>query len=268
MVESPKSIFITGAASGIGQATARLFAEQGWLVGIADLDRNGLDELSAEIGPDNCFSALLDVSDRTAYRKVFDNFAEQSGNRLDLLFNNAGIGGGQLFSQTGLDEIERIVGVNLMGVLNGIHIAHPLLKRTPGSLCFSTSSSSAIIGVAGLSIYSATKHAVKGLTESLSIEFHADNIRVADALPGQIDTAMMPKHMKEAAPDKGMWRLLPATAVADAVWSSYHDRGGKLHWYIPGDLESLEHIVAKDSTAARDASIKFFYSEAGKEQIK
>lgn len=258
MSEQGRFILITGAASGIGRATAERFAEKGWNVGLTDLDESGLDAVSAELGSSCCHAALLDVSDRDAFRRVIEAFGNQSGGRLDLLFNNAGVSGGRLFSQTAFSDIDQILAVNLAGVINGIHFAYPLLKNTPGSLCFTTSSSSAIFGVAGLSIYSATKHAVKGLTEALSIEFHDDDIRVADVLPGQIDTPMMPDEMREEAPPKGMWRLMPASAVAEAVWDSYHDGSGRLHWYVPEDLEKLERLVAEDPAPVRDASIKFF----------
>ncbi len=267
MNDERKSIFITGAASGIGRATARLFGGNGWFVGIADMNKDGLDALAAEIGPDNCFKVQLDVSDRAAYQTALDNFAGKTAGQLDVLFNNAGVGLGTLFSETDFSDIERMIQVNLMGVVIGIHTAYPMLKRTPNSLCFTTSSSSAIIGVPGLATYSATKHAVKGLTEAISVEFALDDIRAADTLPGQIDTAMMPDEMKEIAPDKGMWRLMPAEAVADAVWASYHVDQKKLHWYIPEELEKLEQIVAADSGAARDGSAKFFSAET-KEKVE
>ena len=263
MDQTRKVIFITGAASGIGRATARLFAGKGWFVGLTDINAGDLALLEAELGNENCYTAQLDVSDREAYQAVLREFSQQTAGRLDVLFNNAGIGDGTMFAETNFADIEKIIQVNLMGVLIGIHAAYPMLKNTPNSLCFSTSSSSAILGVAGLATYSATKHAVKGLTEALSIEFSRDDIRAAAALPGKIDTAMMPDELRKSAPEKGMWRIVPAEAVAEVVWASYHDTEGKLHWFIPEDLNKLQQFVAADVEAARDASIKFFFSEAG-----
>ena len=260
MNDNRKSIFITGAASGIGQSAARLFGGSGWFVGLADMKRDGLESLAADIGPTNYFMEQLDVSDRTAYLEVLERFSQKTDGNLDILFNNAGVGLGTLFGQTDFADIERMIQVNLMGVVTGIHAAYSMLKRTPGSLCFTTSSSSAIIGVPGLATYSATKHAVKGLTEALAVEFVLDDISVADALPGQIDTPMMPEELKQVAPEKGMWRLMPPESVAAAVWASYHDDRRKLHWYIPEDLEKLEKTVAADPAAARDGSAKFFGS--------
>ncbi len=258
MNKEQKSIFITGAASGIGRATARLFAGHGWYIGLNDVNEQGLEALASEIGPENCQVAILDVSNREQYQAVLKDFSAKTGGKLDLLFNNAGVGKGITFGESDFSDLKDMVNVNLMGVIIGIHAAYPMLKNTPNSLCFSTSSSSAIIGVAGLATYSATKHAIKGLTEALSVEFAQFGGRAADTLPGQIETGMLLDEMKEIAPKKGMWRLLPAEAVADAVWASYHDESGKLHWYVPDDLEKLENKVTTDIEAVRDGSIKFF----------
>jgi len=261
MNKEQKSIFITGAASGIGRATARLFASQGWYIGLNDLNEKGLEALASEIGSENCQVSKLNVVDRDNYQAALKNFGDRTGGKLDLLFNNAGIAKGTPFGDTDFTDLAEMVNVNLMGVIIGIHSAYPMLKNTPNSLCFSTSSSSAIIGVPGLATYSATKHAVKGLTEALSVEFSPFDIRVADTLPGQIDTGMILDEMKENAPKKGMWRLLPAEAVADAVWASYHDKNGKLHWYVPDDLEKLESAVTENIEAVRDGSKKFFFQD-------
>jgi len=255
-----KSIFITGAASGIGLATARLFAGKGWFVGIYDVNEQGLEALVSEIGAENCHSAILDVSDRVAYQSVLKDFGKKTGSRLDVLFNNAGVGTAGLFGDMDFADIEKIIQVNLIGVMIGIHGAYSMLKETPNSLCFTTSSSSGILGVAGLAAYSATKHAVKGLTEALSIELALFDSRAADTLPGQIDTAILPDGIKEHAPKEGMWRLVPAEAVAEVVWASYHDKGGKLHWYVPDDLAELEQIVTTDIEAERNAKKKQFFS--------
>ena len=141
-----KAIFITGAASGMGLETARLFASEGWFVGGHDVNAAGLEALRAELGADNCLLSVLDVTDREAYRAALAAFGQATGGTLDLLFNNAGIGRGGPFVDMAWDDVMAVVNVNLVAVLSGIHLAAPLLKATPGSLCFSTSSSSAIFG--------------------------------------------------------------------------------------------------------------------------
>ncbi|MGR8918331.1 MAG: SDR family oxidoreductase [Gammaproteobacteria bacterium] len=246
-----RAIFITGAASGMGRETARLFAAGGWLVGAVDVDEDGLASLAAELGAERCFTRRLDVRDRDAYREVLDAFAAASGGRLDLLFNNAGIGKGGYFDEQDFDDVLAVVDVNFVGVLNGIHLAAPLLKATPDSLCFTTSSSSATYGMPGIAVYAATKHAVKGLTEALSIEFARHGVRVADVLPGLIDTAILPDAIKRGAPREGMFRLIPPRAVADAVWRAYHDEPERLHWFVPGEIAELDRASALDPEGTR-----------------
>ena len=246
-----KAIFITGAASGMGRETARLFAREGWFIGAYDVEVVGLASLKAELGAANGVFERLDVTDREAYRDCVAAFAVATGGRLDILFNNAGIGRGGPFGDMAWADVLAVVNVNLIAVLSGIHLALPLLKATPGSLCFSTSSSSATFGMAGIAVYSATKHAVKGLTEALSIEMKAFGVRVADTLPGLIDTPLLPEEAKSGAPKDGMWRLVPAIEVARAVWAAYH--ADKVHWYVPEELLAFDIQATSAPEQVRDA---------------
>lgn len=250
MAGARKSIFITGAASGMGRETARLFAGKGWFVGAYDVNEGGLKDLQAELGAENCLIRRLDVTDRADYRAALDAFGPAAGGRLDLLFNNAGIGKGGPFDQQPFEDILAVVQVNLVGVLIGIYEAIPLLKATPGSLCFTTSSSSATFGMPGIAVYSATKHAVKGLTEALSVEFKAYGVRVADVLPGLIDTPILPREALENAPKEGMFRAMPASAVAEVVWEAYHSE--RLHWYVPEEIAELDKMATLAPEATRD----------------
>ena len=110
-----------------------LFAGQGWFVGGYDRNTDGLATLATEIGAANCVTGSLDVTDKKAFEKVLADFAGHTDGRLDLLFNNAGIGCGGPFDQQPFEDILEVVQVNLVGVLNGIHSALLLLKATPGS---------------------------------------------------------------------------------------------------------------------------------------
>ena len=165
-----KSIFVTGGASGIGRATCRLFAERDWWVGAYDTDEDGLATLEQELGSDNCLTRRLDVSDKAEFDRAMAEFSESTDGQLDLLFNNAGIGAGGWFEEVPYDVAMRVLEVNFIGVVNGVYAGIPLLKRTPNSLCFSTSSSAALFGMPRTGMYAATKFAVKGLTEVLSVE--------------------------------------------------------------------------------------------------
>jgi NAD(P)-dependent dehydrogenase (short-subunit alcohol dehydrogenase family) len=249
-----KSIFITGAASGMGRETAKLFADKGWFIGAFDVNTDGLKTLEQELGSDNCLIRRLDVTDKADFDAAVNAFGDETSGKLDLLFSNAGIGESGWFEDIPFEAALRVVQVNLVGVIASLYAALPLLKATPGSLAFITSSSSATYGMPRIAVYSATKHAVKGLTEALSIEFARHGVRVADTLPGLIDTAILrstpnrsndrPKPSEEelyaSAPKKGMFRLTPPRAVAEAVWQAYG--GDRLHWYVPAEIAWIDRI--------------------------
>ena len=245
--EPRRSIFITGAASGIGLATARLFAERGWFVGAFDVDEAGLRVLEAEgVG----FTRRLDVADREDYRAAMDNFAERTGGRMDILFNNAGVIASSPIDEQPWAAIERLLRINLFGVFIGVQAALPLLKATPGSLCFSTSSASAIFGSAHLAAYSASKHAVKGLTEALSTELKPQGVRAADVLPGIVETAMLSPEQKARLPADGPWRLIQPRDVAEVVWRAYGE--DRVHWYVPEELKALHLQAVAEPEQTRD----------------
>lgn len=245
-----KSIFITGAASGMGLETARLFAGHGWFVGGYDVNRAGLDALEAEIGAGNGIFAVLDVADPEAFTAAMAGFGAATGGTLDLLFNNAGIGAGGLLDEQPWEDILRIVNVNFLGVMIGVRAGIPLLRNTPGSLSLITSSSSAIFGTAGIGVYSATKHAVRGLTEALSIELKRYGVRASDLLPGLIDTPLLSDGMRAMAPAEGMWRLVKPREVAETVWQAYH--ADQLHWYVPAELRDFHLEVVARPEAVRE----------------
>ena len=246
-----KSIFITGAGSGMGRATALRFAHEGWFVGAFDVAQDGLDSLRDEIGSDNGLFGRLDVTDPDAFGRAMEEFGEATGGTLDLMFSNAGIGGTPgLFDENSWDDLMRVVQVNFFGVMIGIRAAIPLLRDTAGSLCLTNASSSAIWGTAGIAIYSATKHAVRGLTEALSVEFSRYGVRVADLLPGLIDTPLLTDNMRSMAPEDGMWRLVPTDEIADTVWRAYGS--DRLHWYVPEDLRDFHRQVVDDPEGVRE----------------
>jgi NAD(P)-dependent dehydrogenase (short-subunit alcohol dehydrogenase family) len=121
-----------------------------------------------------------------------------------------------------------------------------------------------------LAVYSATKHAVKGLTEALSVEWQRHGVRVADVLPGLIDTAILtstPSHsaagvrtlsaeeIRATAPKKGMFRLMPASSVAEAAWRAYH-HPSRLHWYVPNSIRWIDRLKGLSPEFMRGRIIK------------
>ena len=251
-----KCIFITGAASGMGRETAKLFHEKGWFVGAYDVNLDGLRTLEQELGSDNCIISKLDVSSKADFDSAVAAFGQETDGKMDILYSNAGIGESGWFEDVPFEAALRVVQVNLIGVIASIYAALPLLKNTPNALCFITSSSSATYGMPRIAVYSATKHAVKGLTEALSIEFARHGVRVSDVLPGLIDTAIIrntpnrsgdaPKPTEEEflanAPKKGMFRLTPPREVAECVWKAYNS--DTLHWYVPAGIGRIDVLKA------------------------
>jgi len=260
-----KSIFITGAASGIGRATAELFHEKGWLVGCYDVDADALEDLQQKLG-ERCLTGLLDVRDKDAFDASMAAFSKRTDGHLDIMFNNAGITAGGYFDDVPFDKIIDIVNVNLIGVLNGTHAALPLLKKTENSLCCSTASSAAIHSSPGMAVYGATKHAVKGFTQTMSVEMARYGCRASDVMPGIIDTPLWSSSKyvageavsnyeeipKRNADLTDATRTIAPSEVAEAVWNAYH--GNKVHWYIPPELE--ENTKRKETPEEiRDAAI-------------
>ena len=228
------SIFITGAAAGIGRATAELFAERGWFVGLYDVDEAGVRALSAQLAPGATCAGRLDVTDPAAFAAALAQFWQASGQRLDLLFNNAGIVAVDDFEKVPLARCHALVDVNLKGVINGCHAAADYLKRTPGARVISMSSASAMYGTPAFAAYGATKFAVKGLTEALNIEWARFGITVMDVLPLFVDTPMTRQFEMHPKSMDTLGMGLVADDIARTVWRAAHWRWWpRVHWY-PG----------------------------------
>lgn len=230
---SRPAIFITGAAAGIGRATAELYAAQGWFVGLYDVAAEGVAALGRQLGAEQSMAEALDVADAAAVSAALGRFFAQTG-RLDVMFSCAGILSTGDFADIPIARHHQIVDVNLKGVINGAHAAFPYLKQTRGSCLINMASASAIHGAPGFASYGATKFAVKGLTEALSIEWAQHGIRVMDLLPLFVATPMV---SEVAAPPKSIGRMgvhLKAEDIAAKVWQASQANGwSRTHWY-PG----------------------------------
>ena len=286
-----RCLFVTGGASGIGRATARLFCERGWFVGAYDVDEDGLASLEqelgrghcvtrrldvgeklefdravadfAEAGGGRCVTRRLDVGDKVDFDRAVAKFAEAGGGRMDLLFNNAGIGAGGWFEEVPYEVAMRVLQVNFVGVVNGVYAALPLLRKTPNFLVFSTSSSAAIYGMPRTAMYAATKFAVKGLTEALCVELARLGGRAADVLPALVDTAILETTldyssgerpgvaMRDSATPEGAMRLMQPEDVAASVWQAY-EGSDRVHWYVPEEMENVERARAGGVETLRD----------------
>lgn len=209
-----QSVFISGAAQGIGAAVARLFAKQGYKVGIYDLNKQKAAELAQSLG-ENTTSGFLDVTHYDSWQSALDHFVGWAG-ELNILVNNAGILYSGPFENTDIEEHHRTMSVNVNGVMNGCHAAFTYLKHSRFARIINLSSASAIYGQADLVSYSASKFAVRGMTEGLDIEWQKFGIRVLDVMPLFVQTDMVVN--MNASSIKNMGVHLTAEDVADDIY--------------------------------------------------
>lgn len=223
------SIFITGAGSGIGAASARRFAKAGWRVGLSDVDPAKVAALAAGLG-DNATAHPADVRDSGQLRSAIEAFCGPS-QRLDVLFNCAGILDMQLFASASLDRLHAVMDVNVIGVINGCHVALPHLRNSGNARIVTMSSLAAVYGVPEEAAYSASKFAVRGLTEALNIEFEADGIWVCDLMVGYVATPMVIEAEVQARSVELAGVNVTAEQVAETVWQAATGEH-KVHWFV------------------------------------
>lgn len=214
---SRKTVFITGAAAGIGRATALTFARNGFVVGGYDIDEVGLKTLADEIDQLGgvAHTGHLDVTDPDEMATRVQEFAEAGGGRLDVMINNAGILRAGRFEEMDIAGHHKEIDINVKGVVNGLYAAFPYLHKTANSVVVNLSSASAIYGQAELANYSATKFFVRGITEALDIEWNRYGIRVIAMWPLYVQTAMT-QDVKTGTTDSLGIRLT-AQNIADAI---------------------------------------------------
>jgi NADP-dependent 3-hydroxy acid dehydrogenase YdfG len=216
-VGNGKAVFITGAAAGIGRATALTFARRGFTVGGYDIDEVGLKTLADDIDQigGTAITGHLDVTDTDEMAQRVGEFAKAAGDRLDVMVNNAGILLAGRFEDLDVRAHLKEIDINTKGVVNGLHAAFPYLRETPNSVVVNLASASAIYGQAELANYSATKFFVRGITEALDIEWNRYGIRVIAMWPLYVQTAMT-DHIKTGTTESLGIRLT-AQDVADAI---------------------------------------------------
>ena len=233
---SKRAIFITGGGSGIGRATAQFFAAKGWFVGLADVNAAGLAETAALLPRDMSTQHVMDVRDLSAWQAALAEFTAHTGGRLDVLFNNAGIGTGGALADMDARDIERVLDINLKGVFWGAQAGFEYLKRTPGSALVSTSSAAGIYASPGMSAYSATKFGVRAMTESLDREWKEAGVKARTIMPSFIDTPLLDatasgsnQQIRDVVRAAGL-EFTPVEEAAQAVWDAAH--GTKVHTLV------------------------------------
>jgi NAD(P)-dependent dehydrogenase (short-subunit alcohol dehydrogenase family) len=215
----PRSIFISGAARGIGRATAELFLARGWRVGMYDVDAEAVAEAAGNRAI--AVHGRLDVRDADQWRTALGQFCGAGG--LDVLVNNAGVLASGPFADLPADVQQRMVDVNVTGVVHGSCAGLPFLQRSGRGLLLNMCSASSLYGQPALATYGATKAAVRSLTEALDIEWRRSGVRVRSLVPLFVDTEMVSRDGRQAASVARLGVRLTADDVAAAAWKVVHE---------------------------------------------
>ncbi|MGN6794414.1 MAG: SDR family NAD(P)-dependent oxidoreductase [Streptosporangiaceae bacterium] len=188
-----KVAIVTGGGSGIGAAIVRAIAARGCKVVIADIDEAAAKSVAERIDAGSgvkASTAVVDVTDSDAVADLVDQVVADHGS-LDLIFNNAGIAVAGLVDQLTLDHWDRVIDVNLKGVVHGVHAAYPVMLRQGSGHIVNTASLAGLVPGPGLAPYVAVKHAVVGLSLSLRAEAAIRGVKVSVVCPGFVDTPLL-----------------------------------------------------------------------------
>ena len=219
-----KKCLITGAGSGIGRATAILFAREGAAVAVADVSRESANETVAIVASDAGVAAgggsavafTVDVTDEASCTVLVVSVTDAFGS-IDVLFNNAGIAGVGTVEETSLELWERVMAVNVRGVFLVAKAVLPVMVAAKGGSVINMSSTIAEIGLARRASYAASKGAVLALTRQMQADYAAHGIRVNALLPGTIHTPFVDRYLAASYDDPaaGLEQLKARQLIGD-----------------------------------------------------
>jgi NAD(P)-dependent dehydrogenase (short-subunit alcohol dehydrogenase family) len=224
---------VTGAASGIGKATAYALGRAGYATVVSDVDASAGRAVADELMAEEMTASFIacDVSDPAAVRSLIEGSVGAFG-RLDVAFNNAGIEGEQAATaECSLDNWERVIGVNLRGVFLCMQQEiRQMLTQGKGGSIINCASVAGLVGISNIPAYVASKHGVVGLTKAAALEVASAGIRVNAVCPGAIATPMLDRFVggKDEAraamlANEPVGRVGSADEIADAVlWLAGH----------------------------------------------
>ncbi len=262
---------ITGGGSGIGAAVGRELAKRGAIVVLADINGDSAARVADSLRDDGsqAYAAGVDVTSDVAVRDLVNAVKEKHGH-IDFMFNNAGIGIAGEMQYVGLRDWNRILDINLRGVIHGVHAVYPIMIGQGRGHIVNTASIAGLVPLPLSGPYNATKHAVVGLSLTLRAEAAGHGVRVSAVCPGFIDTAMKDSMQyvemdKKAGQDALPFRLHPADECARAIVKGVAKNKGiivvtpqaKLLWWLwrlsPGLFSRINGIAANKSRRLRAA---------------
>ncbi|MGB5547418.1 MAG: SDR family oxidoreductase, partial [Polyangiales bacterium] len=250
-----------GGAGGIGKALAEEMGARGCYLVLADINSELLDKTAAELRASGAQldAKTVDVRDAAQVQALVDAAHQELG-RIDYVFNNAGVNVCAEIRDTTLEDWNRLIDVNLRGVIHGVHAAYPIMCEQGFGHIINTASAAGLIPAAAEGAYAATKHAVVGLSSTLRIEAASFGVKVSVVCPGLVDTPILdstsyvkldPEALRKISPGKpvsprkaakqilrGVERnrfYIVLTATVHALW--------RLHRYAPGASLRLGQIA-------------------------
>ena len=204
-----KVVAITGGARGIGKATAQALVRRGCRVAIGDLDLPLAEETAAALGG-GTVALPLDVTDRSSFVSFLDEAERQLG-PIDVVVNNAGIMPVTPFVEESVESVHRQVDINLHGVITGTQLAIERMRPRGSGHIVNIASQAGKGGIPGIATYSATKHAVVGLSEAVRWELRGSGIEVACVMPTLVNTELT------SGVGQRLIRPVEATDVAEGI---------------------------------------------------
>lgn len=234
-----KIAFITGGASGMGEAMAVRFVKEGARVVIADLDATRGEALACRLGAVARF-ASLDVRQEDNWKAAIADAEQHFGGPVGVLINNAGVLREATVEDTTLEEYRFVIDVMQVGVYLGMRYAAPSLRKAGGGSIVNISSTAGIVGYPGIFAYTAAKWAVRGMTKAAALDLAPDKIRVNSIHPGDTETPMIADfgYTADAVPLK---RFAKADEIANLALFLASDESQ----YITG----AEHVIDGGLTA-------------------
>ena len=267
-----KGCVVTGAASGIGFALTEALLQAGAVVFMADRDTKTLDSAVEQISTyaGRVHSMSVDVTNQEQVQHMVEDAASRHG-RLDILFNNAGIGGTLPIGEVTLEHWRRIIDLNLWGVIYGIHFALPIMRKQGGGHIVTTSSLAGIVPIPFQAIYCTTKYAVVGLSESLRFELEDEGIHFSVACPASVvsriwGTPVIGERIEQKPPAEA----IPAPEAAQTILAGVANKEGiialpesarslwRQYWSAPEATESILMDMARQRRSSYQSKGSFY----------
>ena len=252
-----KVAVVTGAARGIGRASAILFAKEGAKVTVADTRVELGQETTRLIESAGGHAQFIatDVASEEQVKKMIADTVTRWG-RIDILFNNAGIGLVKFLEETSESEWDHLMSVNLKSIFFGVKYSVPYMRQQGGGVILNTGSISSFVGQLRTPAYVASKGAVMLLTKSLAVDYGADNIRVNCICPGITDTPLLREHIDSAGDPAAVIRERTARVPVGRFLTPEDIARGAL--YLVSDdsagVTGIAHIVDGGYLAAAEYS--------------